>query len=430
MQISDFADFLAASPSAFHAAENVRDELVAAGFSEDTDTTPGGHVHVQGGAVVAWWVPERPRAAMRIIGSHTDSPGLMLKPDPDVVREGFRQLAVEVYGGPILSSWFDRELRFAGRVALIDGTTHTISTPPIARVPNLAIHLYRGDAPEIDRQVHMQPVMGVDRPVLDIVAEQLRADGVSGPGGSGVSADDIVSHELISADAQRPEVLGDTLAAGRMDNLSSVHASLQAMLAAVEADAAAGAGADAETGSATSSGGARDVLVLAAFNHEEVGSASTTGAGGPLLERILSKIAGSLDADPIEVYANSLLVSADAAHAVHPNYPGKHDPTHRPLMNRGPVLKINANQRYASDAATEAAWIRACRAANAPVQTFVGHNAVPCGSTIGPISATRLGIPTVDVGVPLLSMHSARELVGIQDQLWFTDALTAYFSGA
>ena len=405
MQISDFADFLAASPSAFHAAENVRDELVAAGFSEDTGTQPGGHVMVQGGAVIAWWVPEDPRPALRIIGSHTDSPGLMLKPDPDVVREGFRQLAVEVYGGPILSSWFDRELRFAGRVALIDGTTHTVSTPPIARVPHLAIHLYRGDMPEIDRQVHMQPVIGVDRPVMEIVAAQLRADGVD------VKAEDIVAHELISSDAQRPEVLGDTLAAGRMDNLSSVHASLRAMLAAAQA------------------GQTRDVLVLAAFNHEEVGSASTTGAGGPLLERVLAKLAGAIG-DPVEVYANSLLVSADAAHAVHPNYPGKHDPTHRPLMNRGPVLKINANQRYASDAVTEAAWIRACRAADVPVQTFVGHNAVPCGSTIGPISATRLGIPTVDVGVPLLSMHSARELVGIQDQLWFTDALTAYFSGS
>lgn len=410
MQISDFADFLAASPSAFHAAENVRDELVAAGFSEDTGTEPGGHVMVQGGAVVAWWIPQSPRPAMRIIGSHTDSPGLMLKPDPDVVREGFRQLAVEVYGGPILSSWFDRELRFAGRAALIDGSTHTLATPPIARVPNLAIHLYRGDAPEIDRQVHMQPVMGVDRPLLEIVAEQLRADGVS------ASASDIAAHELIAVDAQRPEILGDTLAAGRMDNLSSVHASLKAMVAAVE------------------SGDARDVLVLAAFNHEEVGSASTTGAGGPLLERILQKIAEAiaqpLGTEPFYVYANSLLVSADAAHAVHPNYPGKHDPTHRPLMNRGPVLKINANQRYASDAVTEAAWIRACRAADVPVQTFVGHNAVPCGSTIGPISATRLGIPTVDVGVPLLSMHSARELVGIQDQLWFTDALTAYFVGS
>ena len=398
MQISDFAEFLAASPSAFHAAENVRDALVAAGFSEDAGTEPGGHVLVQGGAVIAWWIPENPRPRMRNIGSHTDSPGLMLKPDPDVVREGFRQLAVEVYGGPILSSWFDRELRFAGRVALIDGSTRLVATPPIARVPNLAIHLYRGDAPEIDRQVHMQPIMGVDRPILEIVAEQF-----------GVPAEDIVAHELISADAQKPEVLGDTLAAGRMDNLSSVHASLKAMLAAKD---------DAE-----------DVLVLAAFNHEEVGSASTTGAGGPLLERVLTRLARELG-DPLEVYANSLLVSADAAHAVHPNYPGKHDPTHRPLMNRGPVLKINANQRYASDAATEAAWIRACRATTVPVQTFVGHNAVPCGSTIGPISATRLGIPTVDVGVPLLSMHSARELVGIQDQLWFTDALTAYFSGA
>ena len=144
---------------------------------------------------------------------------------------------------------------------------------------------------------------------------------------------------------------------------------------------------------------------------------------------MLAKLAGEMG-DPLDVYAASSVISADAAHAVHPNYPQKHDPTHRPLMNRGPVLKINANQRYASNAVTEALWHRACAAAEVPVQTFVGHNAVPCGSTIGPISSTRLGIPTVDVGVPLLSMHSARELVGLQDQDWFEAALTAYYKGA
>ena len=394
-----FIDFIAESPSAFHAASNVASRLQAEGFSLDDDAhAPGGHLIVRDGAVVAWWVPENARPRFRVVGSHTDSPGLMAKPDPDVVREGFRQVPVEVYGGPILASWFDRDLTFAGRVVTADRTEHLVNTGPVARVPNLAIHLYRGDVPEIDRQVHTQPILGVDRPLLDLAAES-----------AGISASDIVAHELITADAQRGEVIGDLLAAGRLDNLTSVWASLEAMLAAKD---------DAE-----------DILVLAAFNHEEVGSASTAGAGGPLLERVLTKVAQGFG-DPAEIIAGSVQVSADAAHAVHPNYPGKHDPTHHPLVNKGPVLKINANQRYASNAATETEWILACRAAGVPHQTFVGNNAVPCGSTIGPISSTRLGLPTVDVGVPLLSMHSARELCGVDDMDYFVRALTAFYAAA
>ena len=398
-----FIDFIAKSPSAFHAAESVANRLQAAGFSrssslDDDAHAPGGHYIVRDGAVVAWWVPDNPNPRFRVVGSHTDSPGLMAKPDPDIVHEGFRQAAVEVYGGPILASWFDRDLTFAGRVVTADRTEHLVNTGPVARVPHLAIHLYRGDVPEIDRQVHTQPILGVDRPLLELAAES-----------AGVNADDIVAHELVTADTQRGEVIGDLLAAGRLDNLTSVWASLEAMLAAKD---------DAE-----------DILVLAAFNHEEVGSASTAGAGGPLLERVLTKVAGGFG-DPAEIIANSIQVSADAAHAVHPNYPGKHDPTHHPLVNRGPVLKINANQRYASNAATETEWILACRAADVPHQTFVGNNAVPCGSTIGPISSTRLGLPTVDVGVPLLSMHSARELCGVDDMDYFVRALSAFYAAA
>ena len=398
-----FIDFIAQSPSAFHASAAVAERLQAAGFTrsislDDGAHAPGGHLIERDGAVVAWWVPEKARPRFRVVGSHTDSPGLMAKPDPDVVREGFRQAAVEVYGGPILASWFDRDLTFAGRVVTADRTEHLVNTGPVARVPNLAIHLYRGDMPEIDRQVHTQPILGVDRPLLELAAKS-----------AGLNAEDIVAHELITADAQRGEVLGDLLAAGRLDNLTSVWASLEAMLAAKD---------DAE-----------DILVLAAFNHEEVGSASTAGAGGPLLERVLAKVAAGFGA-PAEIIAGSIQVSADAAHAVHPNYPGKHDPTHHPLVNKGPVLKINANQRYASNAATETEWILACRAAGVPHQTFVGNNAVPCGSTIGPISATRLGLPTVDVGVPLLSMHSARELCGVDDMDYFVRALTAFYAAA
>ncbi|OHO32070.1 M18 family aminopeptidase [Corynebacterium sp. HMSC034B08] len=398
-----FIDFISQSPSAYHAAENVATSLEAAGFTrrallDDDATRPGGHLIISDGAVIAWWVPENPNPRFRVVGSHTDSPGLMAKPDPDVVREGFRQVAVEVYGGPILASWFDRDLTFAGRVVTTDRKEHLVNTGAVARVPNLAIHLYRGDVPEIDRQVHTQPILGVDRPLLELAAES-----------AGIAADDIVAHELITADAQRGEVIGDLLAAGRLDNLTSVWASLEAMLAAKD--------------------DAQDILVLAAFNHEEVGSASTAGAGGPMLERVLTKVAAAFG-DPSEIIANSIQVSADAAHAVHPNYPGKHDPTHHPLINKGPVLKINANQRYASNAATEAEWILACRAAGVPHQTFVGNNAVPCGSTIGPISSTRLGLPTVDVGVPLLSMHSARELCGVDDMDYFVRALSAFYTGA
>ncbi|SDL71740.1 aspartyl aminopeptidase [Corynebacterium mycetoides] len=395
--IAEFLSFLDASPSAFHAAANVAAMLADAGYARDTDLTPGGHVTVTGGAVLAWWMPENPNPRVRIVGSHTDSPSLMLKPDPDFAREGFRQAAVEVYGGPILSTWFDRDLRFAGRVVCADGSQRLVRTDAIARVPSLAIHLSRSDSVEIDKQVHLQPVLAVDEDVSTLVA---RAAGVE-PG-------DVLAHEVVAADAQPSAVVGESVMSARLDNLSSVWASTQAMLAAQEA--------------------ASDILVLAAFNHEEVGSASVEGAGGALLERLLARLSAHVG-DPVSFYADSLAVSADAAHSVHPNYPGKHDPTHRPLLNHGPVLKVNANQRYASNAVTQAEWIASCRAAQVPVQTFVSHNAVPCGSTIGPITSTRLGIPTVDVGVPLLSMHSVREQAGVRDMVWFVEALSAFLRG-
>ncbi len=399
--IAHFADFIAASPSAFHAADTVAARLTSEGFLLDDGsvaTAPGGHVLVRDGAVIAWWVPENAPTHVRVVGSHTDSPGFMLKPVPDFQREGYRQAAVEVYGGPILTSWFDRDLEFAGRVVTTDGNEHLVRTGPVARIPNLAIHLYRADAPELDRQQHTAPLVGVDVPLLQAAAES-----------AGIDASEVVAHELISVDTQRAEVIGEYFAAGRLDNLTSVWASLEALLAA--------------------RGNAQEMLVLAAFNHEEVGSASTSGAGGPLLERVLYALAATIG-DPAVVMSRSIQVSADAAHAVHPNYPAKHDPTHRPVLNQGPVMKVNANQRYASNARTEAEWVRACRAAEVPSQVFVGNNSVPCGSTIGPISSTRLGLPTVDVGVPLLSMHSARELCGVADMEYFRRALTAFYAGS
>ncbi|NLA55023.1 MAG: M18 family aminopeptidase [Corynebacterium humireducens] len=418
-QTLDFLDFLAASPSSYHAARVVADRLIDAGFAlqdetDPWDAGPGGHVLVRGGAVMAWWVPEdaSPDSGFRIIGSHTDSPGFTLKPGPALSSAGWSQANVEVYGGPILASWLDRELTFAGRVVLGDGSVRLVDTGPVARIPHLAIHLDRSKELELDRQQHMQPVLGLvgegHTPVLDLVAEK-----------AGVEKQDIDGFDLITCDTQPGQVFGadaELIAAGRMDNLTSVHASLVALLHAVESG---------DTGD--------DVLVLAAFDHEEVGSASTTGAAGPILEDVLARTAAALGADldaTRRMYARSTCVSADAAHSVHPNYVGKHDPGHHPLIGAGPVVKINANQRYASDAETVARWRRACRAAGVPSQDFVSNNAMPCGSTIGPITATRLGIPTVDVGVPLLGMHSARELAGVQDQLWFAEALEAYLIGS
>ncbi|MDO4760441.1 MAG: M18 family aminopeptidase [Corynebacterium sp.] len=415
----DLISFIAASPSSFHAADFGAHMLKEAGFvqQEEThewDAAPGGHFLVRGGALVAWFVPETAstRSGFRVIGAHTDSPGFKLKFNPDLRSHTFGQAAVEVYGGPILASWFDRELVLAGKIGLADGSTTLVSTSPLLRIPHLAIHLDRSanDSFSIDRQRHVQPIfsVGVDVSVLDVLAEA-----------AGVEADQIVSHDLITADAQPGEIFGhnsELLAAGRLDNLSSVFAGLQAFLKATSAVTIEQVGSD-------------DVLVLACFDHEEIGSASTTGAAGPLLEDVLTRTASALGAtfdQTRQMFARSSCVSADAAHSVHPNYPERHDQGNFPVLGMGPVLKINANQRYASNTETEALWVRACRAAGVDTQVFVGNNASPCGSTIGPITATRLGIPTVDVGVPLLSMHSARELCHVRDIELFEKCLVAY----
>lgn len=417
--IRDFLDFLSRSPSSFHAAAELMRRFEEAGFrpqdrGHDWDDRPGGHMLRRDGAVLAWWVPEdaSPRSGFRILGSHTDSPGFVLKPQPEILGNDVRQAAVEVYGGPIIPSWFDRDLTFAGRVILNDGSEQLVHTGPVARIPHLAIHLHRKEEFHPDRQRDTQPLHALldgGTPLLEHIAQEL--DGH-------VEASDICSFDLITVDAQPAALIGTDeqfIASGRLDNLSSVHATLTAFLNAARSEDAG-----------------EDVLVFVANDHEEVGSRSPSGAAGPLLSEVLHRIALSLGASPDEVYqmlSRSSCVSADAAHAVHPNHPEKHDPTHLPQMGGGPVLKVNANQHYASTARTSALLRHACHSAGVPLQVFAGNNSVPCGSTIGPITATRLGIDTVDVGVPLLSMHSARELMGAADQLSLAQALEAYLIG-
>lgn len=419
--VDDLIAFVEASPSSYHAASEVAARLLAAGFiaheeREAWDAAPGGHFVVRDGAVVAWLVPAGRARGFRIVGAHTDSPGLKLKPRPTTGNTGWQQAAVEIYGGPLLNSWLDRELRLAGRLVLRDGSSVLVATPGWLRIPQLAIHLDRGvnEGLKLDRQAHTMPVFSVGHPeldLLDLVAAQ-----------AGVGASEIVGHDLFTAVTERPAVFGPTgefLASGRLDNLSSVHAGLVAML-----DAAGAVGA---------ASGSEHVAVLACFDHEEVGSSSRSGAAGPLLEQVLQRISASLGGgveDYQRMLASSSCISADAGHAVHPNYASLHDPDHRPLLNAGPLLKTNANLRYTTDGVSGAVFRRAAQAVGVPVQDFVSNNAVPCGSTIGPMTAERLGIVTCDVGIPLLSMHSARELAGTLDASWLAAALGAYFVGA
>lgn len=413
--IESLAAFVTASPSSFHAARRTAELLIAAGFTEVAETAPlasrpGGYVLVKDGSVLAWRIPEGLAApAFRIVGAHTDSPGFVLKPRPTSTFLGWQQAGMEVYGGPLPNSWLDREFGLAGRLVTADGASTLVSTGPWLRIPQVAPHLDRSvhEKLVLDRQQHLQPVFAVGSPSADLLAEVAALAGLR-PG-------EVLGHDLCAFVTEPPARIGlggDLFASARLDNLASVHAGLTALAATTDADA---------------------IAVLACFDHEEVGSGTATGASGPLLETVLTRIADALGwsvQDAAAARARSLLVSADAGHAVHPNYPQLHDPDHRPLPNAGPLIKFNANQRYATDAIGEAVWRRACAAAGVPTQDFVSNNSVPCGSTIGPLSATRLGIRTVDVGIGLLSMHSARELCGVRDPGWLADAMQAFYAGA
>jgi aspartyl aminopeptidase len=364
---------------------------------------------VRDGALLAWRIPPHaaPGTAYRIVGAHTDSPGFVLKPRPDIGVAGWQQLGMEIYGGPLLNSWLDRELGLAGRVIVTGGEQRLVRTGAIMRIPQLAVHLDRSvntDGVKLDRQVHTAPVWSVNRPDLMIMDQIAML--------AGCAVEEIDGYDLSAYATTAPEIFGPTdefLAAGRLDNLSSVHAGLVAMINATDSEL---------------------ITVLAAFDHEEIGSESRSGAAGPVLAdqlaRISTALGGSLD-DHQRALAGSVCLSADTGHAVHPNYVQRHDPANRPLLNGGPLLKINANQRYATDAVGAALWRRACRSAGVTTQEFVSNNAVPCGSTIGPLTATRLGIRTVDVGIPLLSMHSARELAGVADPLALCLAIGAFY---
>jgi aspartyl aminopeptidase len=419
-------DFVDASPTPFHACEQAAARLAAAGFTEVVETEPwptepGRHWLVRGGSLIAWDATGAhaagagPGTGFRVIGAHTDSPNLRLKPHADHVKAGWQMLAVEPYGGLILNSWLDRDLGLAGRVAVrtVDGVDTRLfhDRQPILRVAQLAIHLDRSQNDELtlNRQQHMVPLWGVGDDPGDVVrylSEQV-----------GVDREDVLSWDVMTHPTEPSARIGrdrDLIAAPRLDNLATSYAAVRAMVDA----------------SAT---GPSHVPVLVLFDHEEIGSTSERGATSTLLPSVLERIvlaAGGTRDDYWRALAGSVIASGDMGHATHPNYADRHEPLHQIAVNAGPVLKVNTNLRYATDSLGAAAFRLACEQAGVPMQTFVTRSDLPCGSTVGPVTSSLIGATTVDFGAAALSMHSARELMGAADPAMYAAALSAFLAPA
>jgi aspartyl aminopeptidase len=411
-------EFIDASPSPFHVCATVASRLRAAGYTElaEADEWPqaGKFFTVRAGSLVAWDSGNdaggRP---FRVIGGHTDSPNLRVKQHPDRAVTGWQVVALEPYGGAWLNSWLDRDLGVSGRLSMRSadegaGIAHRLVRidDPILRVPQLAIHLAEDRRSlTLDPQRHVNAVWGAGggpQSFIGYVAEQ-----------AGIDPDDVLGADLMTHDLTPSRLSGfddQFVSAPRLDNQASCYAGLEAFLDAASAE---------------------HLPVLALFDHEEVGSTSDHGADSELLLTTLERIvlaSGGGRADFLRRLPGSMVASADMAHATHPNYPERHEPGHLIAINGGPVLKVHPNLRYATDGRTAAAFALACRQAGVPLQRYEHRADLPCGSTIGPMTSARTGIPTVDVGAPQLAMHSARELMGTNDVPTYAAALRAFLS--
>ncbi|MFS0898719.1 M18 family aminopeptidase [Mycolicibacterium litorale] len=409
--------FIDASPSPFHVCGTVADRLREAGFTElsEGDQWPsraGDYFTVRAGSLVAWRAGADPHAPFRIVGGHTDSPNLRVKQHPDRFVSGWRIVALQPYGGAWLNSWLDRDLGISGRLSIRvgDRIEHRLIRidEPILRVPQLAIHLSEDrKGVSLDPQRHVNAVWGVGetaRSFLGYVADH--AD---------VAEDAVLAADLMTHDLTPSRLVGadrELVSAPRLDNQATCYAGLEALLAARPRDV---------------------VPVLALFDHEEVGSTSDHGAQSELLPTVLERItlaAGGHREDLLRRISGSMVASGDMAHATHPNYPERHEPGHLIEVNGGPVLKVQPNLRYATDGRTAAAFALACAQAGVPMQRYEHRADLPCGSTIGPMTSARTGIPTVDVGAAQLAMHSAREVMGADDVAAYSAALQAFLSPA
>ncbi|WP_445010282.1 M18 family aminopeptidase [Vreelandella stevensii] len=421
-RLTRLCDFLQQSPTPWHATQNMAQRLEQAGFTRLEETaswqlSPGKRYYVtrNDSSLIAFQLPAGKLSSLRMLGAHTDSPGLHLKPNATHYSAGWLQLGVQVYGGVLLAPWFDRELGLAGRVHVrhADGRLESVLlnvAQPVAMIPSLAIHMDRdvNAGRTINPQTQMAPVLlqSNDLDLNDLLAQWLEAQ-------HGLRAVDIVDFELGFYDVQPPALVGlrqELLASARLDNLLSCFVGLEALLAC-----------DGEQGA-----------LLVANDHEEVGSASACGAQGPflgdVLKRLNGQVGGGSEESLIQLIQSSLMISCDNAHALHPNFRDKHDERHGPAINGGPVIKVNASQRYATNSVTGALFRDVCREADVPVQSFVTRADMGCGSTIGPITATEVGVPTIDVGLPQWAMHSIRETSGTRDIEYLTRALVQFLN--
>jgi aspartyl aminopeptidase len=412
-------EFIDASPSPFHVCLAAAQRLSAAGFTELSERDPwpgeGRFFTVRAGSLLAWRVGGDASAPFRIVGAHTDSPNLRVKQHPDRFVSGWQIVALQPYGGAWLNSWLDRELGISGRLSVRVGNTidHRLVRvdEPILRVPQLAIHLADDrKSVSLDPQRHVNAVWGTGggtRSFMAYVAER-----------AGVDASEVLGFDLMTHDLTPSTLAGvnrELLSAPRLDNQATCYAGLEAFLSASESEAG------------------EYLPVLALFDHEEVGSQSDHGAQSELLLTVLERITlaeGGGREEFLRRLSGSMVASGDMAHATHPNYPERHEPSHLIEVNAGPVLKVQPNLRYATDGRTAAAFALACAQAGVPLQRYEHRADLPCGSTIGPMTAARTGIPTVDVGAAQLAMHSAREVMGADDVAAYSAALGAFLSPA
>ena len=418
----DLMDFLAMSPTPFHAVEQIIYKLECAGYqrlyeadSWDLKEKQGYYVTRNDSSIGAFKLGENfIENGIKMVGAHTDSPCLKVKPEPDLLNKGYYQLGVEVYGGALLNPWFDRDLSLAGRVNYLDEDGDLCNTlinfnDPIAVIPSLAIHLDReaNKNRSINPQTDIPPVLlklpssdEENKPSFkDILLQKIKED---------TGAVEVLDYELSFYDVQEPAYIGlhqDFIASARLDNLLSCFTGMMAM-------------------TETSNPGSK---LLVCNDHEEVGSQSSSGAQGNFLQSVLQRLSQTQE-NYQRMIDRSMMISTDNAHAIHPNYPDRHDAEHGPLLNHGPVIKTNANQRYATSSETSAVFRQLCSQQDVPVQDFVVRTDMACGSTIGPITAAMIGIKTLDIGVPTYAMHSIREMAGSRDAHMLHKVLTAFYN--
>lgn len=416
--------FLQASPTAFHATHTLAMALLAAGFTQldeadawDLQAGQRYFVTRNDSSLIAFVYGKKALldTGIRMLGAHTDSPCLKIKPQPELTRKGYFQLAVEVYGGALLAPWFDRDLSLAGRVTYLTLDNSIASSlidfkVPVAVVPSLAIHLDR----EVNNMRSINPQKDIVPLVLqfpvgqqtattfkNILYTQLKQQHPTS------DATQVLDFEISLYDTQAPALVGlqqDFIASARLDNLLSCFVGLQSLLEA-----------DADVSS-----------LLICTDHEEVGSTSCCGANGPMLEQFLERLLPDFETR-VRVIERSLMISADNAHGVHPNFSDKHDENHGPLLNHGPVIKVNANQRYATSSETSSFFQHLCEQIQVPLQKFVTRTDMACGSTIGPLVASQVGVKTIDIGAPTFAMHSIRELAGVKDAYYLYRAARAFY---